>query len=208
MQMKELKILSRFNNKIESFQKVYYDLVIWKDDLMMSSDGRILAFCKTENNTEGITYYNTHDGVEKIDVGDIHERYEKLMSIFNDFDLFFTFDFSDFILPTKLCSCWKNRYSGEDVELNLEHNEVAFEFDKGWENGGVTATYVDVLKNIDGVIFNFKLPIWYIINIIKYTKNKKLQFSVNTTNGNVMIETQDDVSLISQDWMFLTKVYP
>ena len=188
---KEMNVLSYFCKK-KCKASFYDNKIVWNEDLLMASDGNIMAFCNAEK-TEKPVIFDSKAKFSEIKADDyikLIEAYTRMTKRFNYFDFTFTLDFSDFILPDKLQVSWKDRYeSTERVYFNFEKNTLAFAFKGGWEEaGGCTATYEDVFKEAEGKTgFNFSLPIWELIHIMKQTKETKLSFKVFTEREHITI---------------------
>jgi hypothetical protein len=196
---KEMTVLSYFCKK-QKEERVFDNKIIWNEDLLMASDGNIMAYCKAEK-TESPLMFDSKAKFTEIKTSDYEkliEAYTKMTKRFNLFDFTFTLDFSNFALPDKLQVAWKDRYKSKDkVNFDFDKNTLVFNFGGGWEqDGGCTATYEDVFTEVKGKTdFNFSLPIWQIISIMKYTRETKLTFKLFTE--------REHVTVVAGKYMFL-----
>lgn len=195
---KYIKVLSQFNDKPKGRKDFPYDnRVCYEGNLIIATDGKILVYKEVEENPDKVTHYRTKrtGKYEKTEVNEMKGRNQKVIASFDcDYDFTFTLDFDkELPLPDKLMAKWDRRYNGNKVYFDFDKNELHFAFNGGWENednDGCDAIYGDVFKDIDGRLppaFDLTLFIWQLINIMKFTKERTLLFSVNSSYKRIKI---------------------
>ena len=201
----KLKVLARFSQNFSKDKRnpyyYYFNRVFVHNDIMYATNGHI--FCYTKNITDNkdfsfwygkeLAYLDKNDKSvqevsEKLADG---ETLEKIIGVFNHSNLSFDIDLTDFILPVKLCVSWSYRYT-ERCIIDTENQELIFNFSGGKDElGGVTATYEEVITGVTGDKVKFTLPIWYVLEIMRATKTKKLHFECYTDRGHVTCKVNE-----------------
>ena len=204
---KTLKYMSKYSKKDgrRGTVHVYTDKVFIEDNVIYATDGKIMI---TSENTSGIKdfaiyrdakLHNSEDSltrqtwteIERLYCGQKISVFRKLMLKYaeNKNTLSFDIDFSDSILPVVLQCSNARRYDSYDrARIDFTTSEVVFTFDGGKdEDGGVTAFYGDVIKNVKGTEEDILLNAYFLIEILKVTKEHKAHFEYCSDNRNLTV---------------------
>ena len=200
----KLKVLSFFNQDWQKLKRTlpYFGRIFVHDDIMYATDGHIFCCTKNISDKRAFSFYKGRElkylGEDEKEVKELVEKLEggtkleRIIENFNYFDLHFDIDLSDFPLPVKLQASWSRRYDGERVTIDVENKELIFDFDGGmYEDGGVTATYSEVITGVEGKEIKIRLASWYILKVMQLTKTKKLHFDVFTERNHITCTAGD-----------------
>ena len=205
---KKLNVMADFARAFNYSTYVSTDRVFQHDGRLYATDGRIMIVTETDSKP-GLRYYerqtlkspfkaftkeSSQKARETIKYLESNNFMEKLIDRWNYSDLTFTLDFSDFDLPASLMkrqNTTKTRYNNKNVCLHFAENEGVFQYGCPDDNDSVTATYSDILKNVEGKAQNIATRIWYIIAMLKLQKDKKLSFEVFTERGHCRVKTDE-----------------
>lgn len=212
-----LKRMSRFNqvrgNKKYTKHKVYNDKIYVHNDLMYATDGRIIVYAKNMTDKTDFSFYELQGKTfryfeaESDEVKDSKKQsregavYEQLLSG-PVYDFEYDIDFTDIPMPYKLCSSWSSRLE-DDLTFDFENNEVIFSLCGGLDSPcGVKASYGDIIKNMKGNIPGDSITIscWFIMEIMKKLKVKKLHISSNYERGYNRCEVGGYIFIFMKDY--------
>lgn len=192
---KKLKVLDRFckmrskGGKARVFTgKVFTGKVFARGPLLYATDGTIFAW--TESGLEGVPFSwfeagkgfewkgpecrEVKETAEALRGG---ERLESLMDRY-EYKGGFVLDFNGMEPPSYLMPSWERRWE-VPLELDVkERGEARFEFDGGAEaDGGVSAAYDGVVVKVWGEVPPvLKVKAWFVLEIMKRTRERRLSF--------------------------------
>lgn len=185
------KVMGNFCKKSkEDADRPYYGKIFVHNDIMYATDGHIMVFTDNITDKKDFSYFNAktlkYEGMDKdirvqTNEGKILER---ITESFTDFPVRFDIDFDGIPLPVKLQGTFQNRYS-EEVRIDLDSKEATFDFEGGMnntDNCGITATYGDIVKNIEKdirVFTDVKMAIWHVLKVMQVCKVKKIHYLCN-----------------------------
>lgn len=180
------KVMGNFCKKSKKdVDRPYYGKIFVHNDIMYATDGHIMVFTDNITDKKDFSYFDAktlkYEGMDKdirvkTNEGKILER---ITESFTDFPVEFDIDFDDIPLPVKLQGLFKDRYS-EEVTVDLDSEEAKFDFEGGIVNDGVTATYGDIIKNVqsaEGV--KVKMAVWHVLKVMQVCKVKKIHYLCN-----------------------------
>ena len=187
-----LKLMQCFNQvrgeRSMYTKKIYNDKIFVHNGIMYATDANIFVAAANLTDQKDFSFFKC-DGkkFEYMDSGtqEVKEdkeatgngkTYEKLLQPLDCTSVSFDIDFEGYTLPVKLCSRWIKRYR-DTMTVNFQTEEAVIDFCGGLEaDGGVTATYGDIIKNVSGIVpenpihFSF----WHIMEIMKQCKVNKV----------------------------------
>lgn len=197
---KRLKIMKRFNQKGRN-KKLFYHDKIFVHNNMYATDGHIFvvssnltdckdfSFFKCNNKkkvSESFEYMDSSSREVKEDKETTKDGkiLENILQKFNKISVSFDIDFGDNLFSSKLCSNWSSR-NDDTMTINLQTEEAIIDFRGGLDSpGGVTANYGDIIKNVSGKLPKkpIKFKLWYIMEIMKQCKVKKIHIEFDAEN--------------------------
>ena len=185
---KRFGLMQRFNQALGSKryleERIYNNKIFVHNDIMYATDGHILAVAANLTDQKDFSFFKcsgkkleyldssvqeVKEGKEALRGG---ETIEKILQPLNYDSVSFDIDFEGCPLPTKLCSSWSARWEDE-LTVNFQTEEAVIDFCRGLEEqGGVTGTYGDIIKNVSGTIPEnpMKFAFWNILEIMKQCK--------------------------------------
>lgn len=189
---KRLKLMQYFNQALGSKryneERIYNNKIFVHNDIMYATDGHILVMAANLTDQKDFSFFKCSGkkfeyldssaqevkrGKEALRDG---EALEKILQPLNCDSVSFDIDFEGYPLPTKLCSSWSMRWEDE-LTVNFQTEEAVVDFCGGLEEqGGVTGTYGDIIKNVSGTIpeKTMKFAFWHIMGIMKQCKVKRV----------------------------------
>ena len=187
---KKLKVLERFCKLREKGGKahIFTGKVFAHGSLLCATDGKIFAW--TDGGLEGVpfSWFEAGKGFEwkgpenrevKETAGALRGG-EKLEGITVKYDYKggFVLDFNGIEPPSYLMPSWERRWE-VPLELDVkERGEAQFEFDGGaMADGGVSAAYDNTVVRVWGEVPPvLRLKAWFVLEIMKRTKERRLSF--------------------------------
>lgn len=180
------KVMGNFCRKSRNENdRPFYNRIFVHNDIMYATDGYIM--CLTDNITDkkDFSYYDAKtlncEGMDSDTRVNTNEGkvFEKIIESYADFPVEFDIDFDDIPLPVKLQGTFKDRYS-EEVTIDLDSKEAKFDFEGGMDNDGVTATYGDIIKNVESAEnVTVKMAVWHVLKVMQVCKVKKIHYLCN-----------------------------
>ena len=187
-----LKLMRCFNQVLGSKryieERIYNNKIFVHNDIMYATDGHILVVAANLTDQKDFSFFKCNgkkfeyldSSVQEVkedkEASRDGEALEKILQPLNYDSVSFDIDFEGCPLPAKLCSNWSTRWEDE-LTVNFQTEEAVIDFCGGLEDqGGVTGTYGDIIKNISGTVpenpvhFSF----WNIMEIMKQCKVKKI----------------------------------
>lgn len=180
------KVMGNFCRKSRNENdRPFYNRIFVHNDIMYATDGRIMVFTDNITDKKDFSYFNAktlkYEGMDK----DIRVQtkegkiLERITESFTDFPVRFDIDFDDIPLPVKLQGTFQDRYS-EEVTIDLDSKEAKFDFEGGMDNDGVTATYGDIIKNVESAEnVTVKMAVWHVLKVMQVCKVKKIHYLCN-----------------------------
>ena len=204
---KRLKIMERFNHKRskQTEERLYYDKIFVHNDIMYTTDGHIFVVSSNLTDYKDFSFFKCNN--KKFEYMDSSNKevkedkettkdgkiLENILQKFNCASVSFDIDFEGCTLPVKLCSSWSKRHR-DTIAINLQTEEAIIDFCGGLESpGGVTANYEDIIKNVSGELPKnpIRFELWYIMEIMKQCKVKKIHIESNTDKHYNMCKVKD-----------------
>ena len=189
---KRLKLMRRFNQvrgeRSMYTKKIYNDKIFVHNGIMYATDANIFVAAANLTDQKDFSFFKC--GGKKFEYLDSSDKevkedkeasgdgktFEKLLQPLDCDSVSFDIDFEGYTLPVKLCSRWIKRYR-DTMTVNFQTEEAVIDFCGGLEaDGGVTATYGDIIKNISGTIPEnpVHFAFWHIMEIMKQCKVNKI----------------------------------
>ena len=185
---KRLRLMRYFNQVLGSKryneEQIYNNKIFVHNDIMYATDGHILVVAANLTDQKDFSFFKCSgkkfeyldSSVQEVKRGKEAlrdgEALEKILQPLNYDSVSFDIDFEGYPLPTKLCSSWSTRWEDE-LTVNFQTEEAVVDFCGGLEEqGGVTGTYGDIIKNVSGTIpeKTMKFAFWNIMEIMKQCK--------------------------------------
>lgn len=197
---KRLKLMQHFNQVMgdkRSFyikKRIYNDKIFVHNGIMYATDGHIFvaaanltdrkdfSFFKCSNKKFEYMDSSTQEVKEDKEAFGDGKTFEKLLQPLDCASVSFDIDFEGYPLPVKLCSSWSSRHK-DTMTVNFQTEEAIIDFFGGLEaDGGVTATYGDIIKNVSGAIPEnpVHFALWHIMEIMKQCKVNKIHIESYT----------------------------
>ena len=187
---KRLKLMQRFNQKKSrwSVKRLYNDKIFVHNDIMYATDGHIFVAAANLTDRKDFSFFKcSGKKFEYMDSSDKEVKedkeasgdgktFEKLLKPLNCASVSFDIDFEGYPLTVKLCSSLSSRHR-DTMTVNFQTEEAIIDFCGGLEaEGGVTATYGDIIKNVSGTIPEnpIHFAFWHIMEIMKQCKVNKI----------------------------------
>ena len=190
---KRLKLMQRFNQMLGDkrymyTKKIYNDKIFVHNDIMYATDGHIFVAAANLTDQKDFSFFKcSNKKFEYLDSSDKEVKedkeasgdgktFEKLLQPLSCPSVSFDLDFEGYTLPVELCSSWSRRYK-DTMTVNFQTEEAIIDFCGGVEaDGGVTATYGDIIKNVSGTVPENPVPFafWHIMEIMKQCKVNKI----------------------------------
>lgn len=202
---KRLKIMKRFNQKGGNKKLFYHDKIFVHNNIMYATDGYIFvvssnltdckdfSFFKCDNKKFEYMDYSIREVKEDKETTKDGKILENILQKFNKISVSFDIDFGDNLFSSKLCSNWSSR-NDDIMTINLQAEEAIIDFCGGLDSlGGVTANYGDIIKNVSGELPKkpIKFKLWYIMEIMKQCKVKKIHIESDAENHLNMCKLND-----------------
>ena len=199
---KRLKIMQRFNLNKRFF---YGDKIFVHNDIMYATDGHILVVSSNLTDCKDFSFFKCNNkkfeymdsSIQEVkEIKETTKDGKTLENVLQKFDcasVSFDIDFEDSPLPTKLCSSWSKRHR-DIITINLQTEEAIIDFCGGLDSpDGVTANYEDIIKNVSGELPKkpVRFNLWYIMEIMKQCKVKKIHIESNTDKHLYMCKVKD-----------------
>ena len=185
---KRLRLMRYFNQVLGSKryneEQIYNNKIFVHNDIMYATDGHILVVAANLTDQKDFSFFKCSgkkfeyldSSVQEVKRGKEAlrdgEALEKILQPLNYDSVSFDIDFEGYPLPVKLCSSWSTRWEDE-LTVNFQTEEAVVDFCGGLEEeGGVTGTYGDIIKNVSGTIpeKTMKFAFWNIMEIMKQCK--------------------------------------
>ena len=193
-----LKLMRRFNqvkgNKSYTQKRIYNDKIFVHNDIMYATDGHIFVAAANLTDRKDFSFFKcSNKKFEYLDSSDKEVKedreasgdgktFEKLLQPLSCASVSFDIDFEGYTLPVKLCSIWNKRHK-DALTVNFQTEEAIIDFCGGCDvEGGVTATYGDIIKNISGTVPEnpVHFAFWNIMEIMKQCKVNKVHIEYYT----------------------------
>ena len=185
---KRLRLMQRFNQVLGSKRyrekRIYDNKIFVHNDIMYATDGHILVVAANLTDQKDFSFFkcsgkkfeyldsSVQEVKEDKEASRNGEALEKILQPLNCDSVSFDIDFEGYPLPTKLCSTWSTRWEDE-LKVNFQTEEAVVDFCGGLEEqGGITGTYGDIIKNVSGTIpeKTMKFAFWHIMEIMRQCK--------------------------------------
>lgn len=187
-----LKLMQCFNqvrgDKRYTLTRIYNDKIFVHNDIMYATDANIFVAAANLTDQKDFSFFKssskkfeyldsgTQEVKEDKEASGDGKTFEKVLQPLSCDSVSFDIDFEGYPLPVRLCSRWSKRYR-DTMTVNFQTEEAVIDFCGGLEaEGGITATYGDIIKNVSGTIpenpvhFSF----WHIMEIMKQCKVNKI----------------------------------
>ena len=185
---KRLKLMRHFNQVLGGYwyreKRIYDNKIFVHNGIMYATDGHILVVAANLTDQKDFSFFkcsgkkfeyldsSVQEVKEDKEASRDGEAFEKILQPLNYDSVSFDIDFEGCPLPTKLCSGWRTRWE-DKLTVNFQTEEAVIDFCGGLkEQGGVTGTYGDIIKNVSGTIPEnpMKFAFWNILKIMEQCK--------------------------------------
>ena len=208
---KRLKLMHRFNQVLGDKRsmytraKIYNDKIFVHNNVMYATDGNIFVAAANLTDQKDFSFFkcsskkfeyldsSNKEVKEDKEKAEYWKNLENILQKSNKISVSFDIDFGDNLLSSKLCSSW-NKRNNDKMKINLQTEEAIIDFCGGLEaDGGITRTYGDIIKNVSGELPKepIKLKLWYIMEIMKQCKVKKIHIESDVEKHLNMCKVKD-----------------